>query len=213
MPPRTRAPRRQPRARGGQPTVAHRAQDLGPALVRFAVAVGLGDQLFGAVRADPDDDEGAQPILLEADVEVDAVDPRVDVVEPREIALTTRRARPARLRSGGSPWTRRARRQSPRTHRAPVRSRRSRARASTRWAAPRSPWATCASRPARWPRGEPFALAAVVDPRGGDLDHPRPGRDLPGPGEPVAHPPGAGLICGFTPASHVSGSCDETWVY
>jgi hypothetical protein len=72
---------------GGQPTVAHRAQDLGPALGRFAVAVGQGDQLFRAVRADPDDDQRAQPVLFETDVEVDAVDPPVDVVEPREVAL------------------------------------------------------------------------------------------------------------------------------
>lgn len=56
------------------------AEQVGPRLGRLAEPVGQGDELLGAVGADPDDHQQAHLVLLETDLEVDAVDPAVDVV-------------------------------------------------------------------------------------------------------------------------------------
>jgi hypothetical protein len=58
----------------------------GPAIGRLAEAVLHGDQLLGTVRTCPDHDQRAEPVLLQANVEVNAVDPDVDVVAIPEIA-------------------------------------------------------------------------------------------------------------------------------
>ena len=58
------------------------AQQLLPALGRLAVAVREGHQLLGPVRAHAHDDQAAQAVLLEADTEVDAIHPPVDVSTP-----------------------------------------------------------------------------------------------------------------------------------
>jgi hypothetical protein len=48
-------------------------QELGPRLGRLTLAIGNRDQLLGAIAADPDDHQGAQPRILKADVEVHAI--------------------------------------------------------------------------------------------------------------------------------------------
>ena len=62
--------------RGAACPAACRSRSRSAQLVgRLPVAVGDGDQLLGAVQADAHDDQAAQPVLLEADVEVHPVDP------------------------------------------------------------------------------------------------------------------------------------------
>ena len=57
-----------------------------PGVSRLPVAVRDGDELLCAIEAHADDDEAAQPFLLEADVEVDPVHPDIDLVLVREAA-------------------------------------------------------------------------------------------------------------------------------
>jgi hypothetical protein len=56
------------------------AQQVGPRLTGLAEPVGQGDQLLGAIDPDADHDQQAHLVLLEADLEVDPVDPQVHVV-------------------------------------------------------------------------------------------------------------------------------------
>ena len=56
------------------------AQQLRPRLGRLTQPVGDRDQLLGPVGPHPDDDQGAQPLLGQADVEVHPVGPHIDVV-------------------------------------------------------------------------------------------------------------------------------------
>jgi hypothetical protein len=57
-------------AHASAPTVA---QQVGPRLGRLTVTVGQDDKLFAAVRAAPDRHQEAQLVLLQPDVDVDAV--------------------------------------------------------------------------------------------------------------------------------------------
>lgn len=77
-------PQRRPEAQGavaavdrrrGHATASQVTQHVRPGLGGLPVAVGDRDQLRGAIRADADDHQRAQPVVFEADVEVDAVDP------------------------------------------------------------------------------------------------------------------------------------------
>ena len=52
-----------------------------PGLLGSAVAVKEGHQFLGAVETDTDDDQAAQPVLFQADVEVHPVCPPVHVVD------------------------------------------------------------------------------------------------------------------------------------
>lgn len=56
------------------------------ALLALEEAVLHGEQLLAAVRRRPHDDENALPILLQADVEVDAVGPDFDVLLATQVA-------------------------------------------------------------------------------------------------------------------------------
>jgi hypothetical protein len=77
-----------------------RAQQVGPGLGGLPVPVVEGDQFLGAVGADPDHHQQAHLVLLEADLEVDPVDPHVHVVGLGQGALVEREPpRPA------SPWS------------------------------------------------------------------------------------------------------------
>ena len=62
-------------------------EQLLPRLLALPVAVGDGDQLLLAVGGRPHQDQDALPALLQADVEVDAVGPDVDVVLARQRPL------------------------------------------------------------------------------------------------------------------------------
>ena len=73
--------------RGSHPAAAATAQQIGPRLGRLPVPVGEGDELLAAIGADPDHHQQAQLLLLQANLEVDAVDPQVDVVGVREITV------------------------------------------------------------------------------------------------------------------------------
>jgi len=57
-----------------------RAEQVGPRLARLAEPVSQRDQLLGPVSTYPDHHQQAHLVLLEADLEEDAVDPAVDVV-------------------------------------------------------------------------------------------------------------------------------------
>jgi hypothetical protein len=70
---------------GAHPATFRVAQQVRPGPGRLPMPVTQGDQLLGAVRADPDQDQQAQPLLLEADVHVDPVGPHVHVVHPRQV--------------------------------------------------------------------------------------------------------------------------------
>ena len=48
------------------------------------MAVVEGDQLLGAVGADPDHHQQAHLVLFQADLEVDAVDPHIDIIGARQ---------------------------------------------------------------------------------------------------------------------------------
>jgi hypothetical protein len=60
-------------------------QQVCPGLDRLPVPVGERDELLPPVGADTDHDQQAQLVLLQPDVDVDAVDPQVDVVHDRQI--------------------------------------------------------------------------------------------------------------------------------
>jgi hypothetical protein len=71
-------------------TPAKVAQQLGPRIAGLALAVGDRHQLLGAVGAYPHDHQAAQPTLVQADVEVDAIRPAVDVVPVGQAASQER---------------------------------------------------------------------------------------------------------------------------
>ena len=78
------------------------AQQVRPRLGGLAEPVGQGDQLLGAVGADPDHHQQAHLVLAQADLEVDPVDPHVHVVGPGQRPLVERGApRPATAPSAG----------------------------------------------------------------------------------------------------------------
>ena len=78
------------------------AQQVGPRLARFAEPVGERDQLLAAVGADPDDHQQAHLVLLQPDLQVDAVDPARRHSPTRPTTATrTRRLRLATGRSAG----------------------------------------------------------------------------------------------------------------
>ena len=93
--------------RCGHPAPATRPQQIGPRLGRLAVPVGQRDELLAAVGAHPDHHQQAQLLLLEADLEVDPVDPQVHVVGARQDALGERLGLVLPLR--GQPGDRRRR--------------------------------------------------------------------------------------------------------
>jgi len=57
------------------------SQQARPGLCRLAVTAGDGHELFSPVGPHADHDQTAQPVLAQAHVEVDAVDPDVHVVD------------------------------------------------------------------------------------------------------------------------------------
>jgi hypothetical protein len=65
----------------------HIRQQLLPGLLALPVAVGHGDQLLAAVGGRPDQHQEALPVLVQADVEVHAVGPHVDVTLALQGAL------------------------------------------------------------------------------------------------------------------------------
>lgn len=75
---------------GGHPAAFAVAQQISPRLGRFPVAVGDRHQFLAAISTHADHHQQAQLGLLEADLEVDAVDPQVDVVGPGHIAAPER---------------------------------------------------------------------------------------------------------------------------
>ena len=72
--------------RGPHPPPLQVAQHRQPALGALPIPILDGDHLLRAVRPRPDHDQGAQPVVFEADVEVDPVRPDVDVVPVRQVA-------------------------------------------------------------------------------------------------------------------------------
>ncbi len=73
--------------RGAHAAAGAVAQQVSPGLGRFAVAIGQGDELLAAVGTHADEHQQAQFRLVEADGDVDAVGPHVDVVHTGQIAL------------------------------------------------------------------------------------------------------------------------------
>ena len=73
--------------RGGHPAAAATPQQISPRLGGLPIAVGQRDELLAAIGPHPDHHQQAEFLLLETDLEVDAVDPQVDVVGTRQIAL------------------------------------------------------------------------------------------------------------------------------
>ena len=61
--------------RGAHPPPFAVTQQVGPRLGRLAEPVGQGDQLLGALGADPDHHQQADLVGVEADLDVDPVDP------------------------------------------------------------------------------------------------------------------------------------------
>ena len=66
--------------RGGHAASLAVAQQISPRFGRFPIAVGDRDEFLAAVSAHTEHDQQAQLLLVQADLEVDAVDPQVDVV-------------------------------------------------------------------------------------------------------------------------------------
>jgi hypothetical protein len=58
---------------------------ISPGLGGLPIAIRQGHQLLGLIGANPDDHQAAPPVVLQADVEVDAVDPPVHVVDARKV--------------------------------------------------------------------------------------------------------------------------------
>ncbi len=73
--------------RGHPTTTAAPPQQIRPRLGRLPVSVGQGDEFLAAIGAHADHHQQAELLLLEADLEVDAVDPQVDVIGAREVTL------------------------------------------------------------------------------------------------------------------------------
>jgi hypothetical protein len=84
--------------RGPQPAALEIAQHRSPALRALAIAVLEGHDFLGAIRPHADQDQRTEPLLLEADGEVNPVRPQVDVVPVRQFPaperLVLRRPRP-----------------------------------------------------------------------------------------------------------------------
>ena len=72
--------------RRGQAPLLEAAEHLRPAVGGLPVPVGDRNELLGPVGADPHDDQATQPVLLQADVEVDPVGPPVHIVERLQAA-------------------------------------------------------------------------------------------------------------------------------
>ena len=157
--------------RGAHPAAAAVPQQIRPRLGRLPVPVGQRDELLAAVGADPDHHQQAQLLLLQPHLEVDAVDPQVDVVGTRQIPVLECLGLVLPLR--GQPGDRRRRQPGARAQELLQRRHRSpgwTARAGTAAAAPRPSAATCAPTPAGSPRRTAAAHRyrgrhAVVDPR------------------------------------------------
>ena len=153
-PSRTRAPRHRPRAparacRGGGTTAADRPTTRDDSRNPSASATSS----LRAVGAHPDHHQQAHLVLLQADLEVDPVDPHVHVVGVRQRALGERLGLVLPLR--GQPGDRRRRQARGRargTAPTPGRSRCWTGRAGTAAAAPRPPAGTSAPTPAGSPR-------------------------------------------------------------
>ena len=73
--------------RRGHAAAAAIPQQVRPRFGPLAVPVGQRDQLLAAVGAHPDHHQQAQFLLLQAHLEVDPVDPQVDVIGARQIPL------------------------------------------------------------------------------------------------------------------------------
>jgi hypothetical protein len=80
-PSRTQRPIADREHRGGHAAAFAVAQQVNPRRTRFAEPVGHGDQLLGRVGAHPDHHQQAHVVLLEANLEVDPVDPHLHVVD------------------------------------------------------------------------------------------------------------------------------------
>lgn len=173
--------------RSRESSVAQAAEHLGPGVGRLPVAVGQRHQLFRAVGTHPDDHERAEPVLVQADVEVDPVGPEVDVVETREIAAgplgvlgLPGLGEPVDRRGGqsglGAEELAQGGREVPGREPPQVEDRQH-----------LGDLGGLAHVGRQDGRGEPLALPTVVDPGGLDLDDACAGRDLPFPGVTVAH--------------------------
>jgi hypothetical protein len=73
--------------RCGHAAAAAVAQQIGPRFGGFAVAVGDRDEFLAAISTHPDHHQQAQFGLIQPNLEVDTVDPQVDVVSAGQIAL------------------------------------------------------------------------------------------------------------------------------
>jgi hypothetical protein len=82
-------------------------QQLGPRLGRLALTVGDRHEFLGAVSTYTDDDQAAQPPVLQAQIEVDAVSPAVHVVPVGQVPRQERL--PFGLPLGGQPGDHRGR--------------------------------------------------------------------------------------------------------
>jgi len=76
--------------RGAHPASRGVTQQIRPGLDRLAVAIGQRDELLAAVGPHAEEHQQAQLVLLEADVDVDAVGPQVDVVHPGQVPASER---------------------------------------------------------------------------------------------------------------------------
>ena len=65
--------------RGGHPAAAATAQQIGPRLRGLLIPIGQRDQLLAAVGADTDHHQQAHLVLGQADLEVNPVDPHLEV--------------------------------------------------------------------------------------------------------------------------------------
>jgi hypothetical protein len=178
--------------RGPQAPRREVAQDPPPDLGALPVAVLPGDDLLGPVGAHADEDQGAQPLLLRADPEVDPVSPEGDVVAVGQGAAPEARVRgpPHRRqpldgagRQPGGVGPEQGRQGLPEVPGGqPVQ-----VEPGQDALPPRRPAQGGRQDPAR----EPLALAlhhpAVVHPRGPDPHRAHPRQHRPGPRPPVAH--------------------------
>jgi hypothetical protein len=73
--------------RGAHPAPGAVAEQVRPGLGGLPVPVGERDEFLAAISADTDYDQQAQLVLFQANVDVDAVDPQVDVVHTRQIPV------------------------------------------------------------------------------------------------------------------------------
>ena len=163
-----------------------------PALGALPVAVLQGDHFFAAVRPDSDQHERAQPLVLQADREVDAAGPEVDVVAVGEVSASKRLilGRPALGQAGDG-----ARRQASRLRSQQGRQRVPKIARGQAMQVQQGQHAGEAGRAAQVGRpdraGEPLSLAvhhpAIIHPRRGHRDRPDPRRDAPRAGRPIAH--------------------------